>query len=220
MFTLSHYLWYMAQSRCGETPQSFQRISYFSYSHLSGNCLKTEISVHLTQISARHCSKKTKTLQTWGAENEWRHTVDSIRLQGNHGETVWKNKASKMSVYGQWEKPQRHAYSQERCIFTKPSEKTSFLLRLLKAQSSQEITKGLPEHRADCKLEEKWLCFLKVQFLTTTTKKITSYQKRRKTTKDYTVEIRQSYPQVVLGKLASNTKSNTIRLFPHSIYKK
>ena len=38
-------------------------------------------------------------MQTWGAENEWRHTVDSIRLQGNHGETVWKNKASEMSMY-------------------------------------------------------------------------------------------------------------------------
>lgn len=34
----------------------------------------------------------------------------------------------------------------------------------LKAQSTQEITKGLPEHRADCKLGEKWLCFLKSNF--------------------------------------------------------
>ena len=37
--------------------------------------------------------------------------------------------------------------------------------------------------------------------------------------KDYRVEIRQSYPQVVLGKLDRNTKNNKIKTFPHSIYK-
>lgn len=49
--------------------------------------------------------------------------------------------------------------------------------------------------------------FSEVQFLTTTTKKSHPIKRGRKTTKDYTVEIRQSYPQVVLGKLASNTKA-------------
>lgn len=33
------------------------------------------------------------------------------------------------------------------------------------------------------------------------------------------VEIRQSYPQVVLGKLDSNAKNNKIKMFPHTIYK-
>ena len=36
--------------------------------------------------------------------------------------------------------------------------------------------------------------------------------------KDYTVEIRQSYPQAVLGKLDRSSK-NKIKTFPHSIYK-
>ena len=70
-------------------------------------------------------------------------TVDNIRLQGTRGETIWKNNTSKMSMYTGNEKSHKDMHIHKTLRDHKFSPQAT-----LKAQSTQEITKGLHEHGA------------------------------------------------------------------------